>query len=310
MFHSFDDVSVFLCFIQGGGFYLLGVQALAVLSIMAWTLIVSVFFLKLIDVTIGLRMPLKEEILGADIVEHSVGQILYDKKKQSIVGYYDDNGRKHAFSTAALRQMEFRSSQARLSRNSIAEFIKTDLKEDSPSSVRRRSQTMNGQAGACAGSLRRESSRESAGMRWKRVFRKHMAITRHGHRASGRGSRKDKSNQNVKVYHICGRVKVKTGESDQTPGSDTKKDTPTPHRRAIDQSNESEDINDQSDFQFSNAAFTVDELDEPSSSRGCENTSSNNNDLNIPDDRCDVYMKSVEVEIHEDVTRDGLSTYL
>ena len=36
-------------------------------------------FLKVIDLTIGLRVPLEEELLGADIVEHNVGDASYDK---------------------------------------------------------------------------------------------------------------------------------------------------------------------------------------------------------------------------------------
>ena len=64
---------------QGGGFYLLGVQALAVVSLTGWTLVTSYVILKLIDVTIGLRIPLHEELLGADIVEHGIGDGVYDR---------------------------------------------------------------------------------------------------------------------------------------------------------------------------------------------------------------------------------------
>ncbi|XP_064609479.1 putative ammonium transporter 3 [Liolophura sinensis] len=56
----------------GGGFYLLGVQIMAVVVITVWTLITSFILLKVIDLTIGLRLSLEEEILGADIVEHNI----------------------------------------------------------------------------------------------------------------------------------------------------------------------------------------------------------------------------------------------
>ena len=37
------------------------------------------------DVTIGLRVPLQQEILGADLVEHAVGDIEYDKKQNKVM---------------------------------------------------------------------------------------------------------------------------------------------------------------------------------------------------------------------------------
>ncbi|XP_064620897.1 putative ammonium transporter 3 isoform X1 [Lineus longissimus] len=70
---------------HGGGFRLLGVQTLAVLSISAWTIVVAFIFLKLIDLTIGLRLSLEHELLGADIVEHDIGDVIYDKQKNRIV---------------------------------------------------------------------------------------------------------------------------------------------------------------------------------------------------------------------------------
>ena len=41
--------------------------------------------LKFVDVTIGLRVPLQQEILGADLVEHAVGDIEYDKKQNKVM---------------------------------------------------------------------------------------------------------------------------------------------------------------------------------------------------------------------------------
>ncbi|OWF45994.1 ammonium transporter 2-like [Mizuhopecten yessoensis] len=56
----------------GGGWYLLGVQLLAIVVIMLWTVVTSSIILKGIDLTIGLRMTLEEELYGADYFEHNV----------------------------------------------------------------------------------------------------------------------------------------------------------------------------------------------------------------------------------------------
>ena len=62
-------------YFQGGGFHQLGIQALALVSIIAWTVVVSFIFLKIIEMTLGLRVSLEEEIIGADIVEHGIGKL-------------------------------------------------------------------------------------------------------------------------------------------------------------------------------------------------------------------------------------------
>ena len=41
--------------------------------------------LKCVDITIGLRVPLQQEVLGADLVEHAVGDIEYDKKRNRVL---------------------------------------------------------------------------------------------------------------------------------------------------------------------------------------------------------------------------------
>lgn len=64
-----------LSLFQGGGFYLLGVQLLAVVAIATWTALVSFVVLKLIDVTVGLRLSLEDEIKGSDLAEHEVGTL-------------------------------------------------------------------------------------------------------------------------------------------------------------------------------------------------------------------------------------------
>lgn len=57
----------------------MGYQTMAVFSITSWTLIVSFFLLKIIDVTLGLRVSAQEEAIGSDIVEHGVRGFHYDK---------------------------------------------------------------------------------------------------------------------------------------------------------------------------------------------------------------------------------------
>ena len=63
---------------------MLGVQVLAVVSITAWTVVIAFILLKAIDATIGLRVPLVEELLGSDIVEHVIGHIEYDKESKQV----------------------------------------------------------------------------------------------------------------------------------------------------------------------------------------------------------------------------------
>lgn len=56
----------------GGGFQQLGVQALGFVSVLAYTLAVMFLIFKLIDKTIGLRVPAQVEIDGLDIHEHGL----------------------------------------------------------------------------------------------------------------------------------------------------------------------------------------------------------------------------------------------
>ncbi|XP_041364247.1 putative ammonium transporter 2 [Gigantopelta aegis] len=76
---------------SGGGFHQLGVQTLAIVSIGAWTLVTSYIFLKLVNFITGLRIPLEEEYLGADIVEHGIGNAFYDKKTKKLVMFETDD---------------------------------------------------------------------------------------------------------------------------------------------------------------------------------------------------------------------------
>lgn len=56
-----------------GTFKFLGVQILATLVTTVWCAIMAFIILLIISKTIGLRVSYQEEVLGADIVEHSLG---------------------------------------------------------------------------------------------------------------------------------------------------------------------------------------------------------------------------------------------
>ncbi|XP_050402284.2 uncharacterized protein LOC126818767 [Patella vulgata] len=70
---------------NNGGFHQLGVQCIAVLAIVGWTLVTSFIFLKSIQLVLGLRIPLEEEKLGADLVEHGIGNYIYDKANKKLI---------------------------------------------------------------------------------------------------------------------------------------------------------------------------------------------------------------------------------
>lgn len=56
----------------GGGFHQLGIQALGIVSVMAYVLIVMFIVFKIIDKTVGLRVPAEVEIDGLDMHEHGL----------------------------------------------------------------------------------------------------------------------------------------------------------------------------------------------------------------------------------------------
>jgi Amt family ammonium transporter len=56
----------------GGGFQLLGIQALGSISVILFTLVVSLIFWSVIKATLGLRVTREEEINGLDIDEHGM----------------------------------------------------------------------------------------------------------------------------------------------------------------------------------------------------------------------------------------------
>lgn len=68
---------------QGGSFYLLGIQVAGLVAIASWTLVWAYIVLKLIEKTIGLRVSLHEELVGADLIEHTIGEVTYDKKTKT-----------------------------------------------------------------------------------------------------------------------------------------------------------------------------------------------------------------------------------
>ncbi|XP_026490637.2 putative ammonium transporter 2 [Vanessa tameamea] len=57
---------------KGGGWYLLGVQTLTGVCLMAWGALVTMALLWLIDLVLPIRMDPYEELLGADLTEHKI----------------------------------------------------------------------------------------------------------------------------------------------------------------------------------------------------------------------------------------------
>lgn len=56
----------------GGGFTQLGIQALGVVSVAAWTIVTMVIVFQLIKHTVGLRVTKDEEMKGLDVTEHGL----------------------------------------------------------------------------------------------------------------------------------------------------------------------------------------------------------------------------------------------
>ena len=59
---------------------MLGIQLLGIVSIMTWTVITSYIFLKVIDLTLGLRVSLEDELVGADVVMHGLASTSRDSR--------------------------------------------------------------------------------------------------------------------------------------------------------------------------------------------------------------------------------------
>jgi len=62
--------------LYGGGFGLLGVQAIAAASVLGYSFVVTWLLVKLIDATIGMRLQPEAELEGVDLVVH--GERAYD----------------------------------------------------------------------------------------------------------------------------------------------------------------------------------------------------------------------------------------
>lgn len=56
----------------GGGFKMLGIQSLGVISVIGWVAVTMTVVFLIIKKTVGLRVPKEEEILGLDICEHGL----------------------------------------------------------------------------------------------------------------------------------------------------------------------------------------------------------------------------------------------
>lgn len=56
----------------GGGFELLGLQLLGVLTVSAWTVVCMIIFFTIIKKTVGIRVTAEEEIVGLDKLEHGL----------------------------------------------------------------------------------------------------------------------------------------------------------------------------------------------------------------------------------------------
>jgi Amt family ammonium transporter len=56
----------------GGGFKLLGIQAMGSAAVIAFTLVISLIFWSVIKAAMGLRVASKEEINGLDMGEHGM----------------------------------------------------------------------------------------------------------------------------------------------------------------------------------------------------------------------------------------------
>jgi len=72
----------------GGGAGLFGVQALGVISVMAWVAIAMTILFLALKHTIGLRVSREEEILGLDVTEHGLPSAYADFMPASLVGTF------------------------------------------------------------------------------------------------------------------------------------------------------------------------------------------------------------------------------
>jgi Amt family ammonium transporter len=74
----------------GGGWTMVGIQALGVVSVMAWVGITMTIIFTLIKKTIGLRVSPAEEIAGMDITEHNIESSYADFMLAPVMGSSSD----------------------------------------------------------------------------------------------------------------------------------------------------------------------------------------------------------------------------
>jgi Amt family ammonium transporter len=70
----------------GGGWELLGVQAIAAAAVLGYSFVVTLVIAKVLDLTMGLRLPAEAEQAGADISVHAEVAYNLDGKAYSTVG--------------------------------------------------------------------------------------------------------------------------------------------------------------------------------------------------------------------------------
>ncbi|XP_044746207.1 putative ammonium transporter 2 [Coccinella septempunctata] len=77
--------------LNGGGWYLLGVQSLAALCLMTWGILSSFILLWLINQFVRIRMEVQDELLGADLTEHFVrhGNVGVSRALSALRSVYD-----------------------------------------------------------------------------------------------------------------------------------------------------------------------------------------------------------------------------
>lgn len=78
LFGVYESGSVTKGLFYGGGFHQLGVQALGILCILAWTVVTISLTFYIIKKTVGLRVSVAEEIEGLDISEHGLASSYAD----------------------------------------------------------------------------------------------------------------------------------------------------------------------------------------------------------------------------------------
>ncbi|KAL0859084.1 hypothetical protein ABMA27_010931 [Loxostege sticticalis] len=78
---------------KGGGWYLLGVQTLTGVCLMAWGALVTMALLWIIDKVMPIRMDPYEELLGADLTEHKIrhGQVGVSRAVSALRPFHRSN---------------------------------------------------------------------------------------------------------------------------------------------------------------------------------------------------------------------------